>query len=236
MNSAFNSDVALCSAAVSDVAPRALSSSDRLAAESLITAKQSVISVFEDPLLKIALHDRGYDRVAIASGEELGLTAEAEFVQCQVALDELDEAKNAFQETWTATREDYVEFRGIIRSLFAPSECSSLFNVYGQIAPELIQFTAQATISYTRALEIRTLERAGYDVSWLHTALGALQNLIELDAVVRQRTTRAAQKSAARNRALAQYTSWVSKLILEARRVTSGLQKPPARARADSFN
>lgn len=228
MNSALNSDVALCSAPDLVSTPRALSSHERLAAEVLLVAQQSVARVFEDPLLTSALRHRGYDGAAVIHGAELGSVAETEFVQCQIARNELDQATNALEEAWTATREDYVEFRGIIRSLFAPSECASLFNVSGQIAPHLEQFTAQATLSYTRALEIRTLERAGYDVSWLHSALNALQNLIELDTIVRQRTALVAEKSAARNRALEQYTSWVGTLIQEARSATALLKRPPA--------
>jgi len=227
MNSAFNSDVALCSAPDLVFPPRALSSHERLAADILLVAQQSVVRVFGDPLLASLLIKRGYDGAAIAQGTELGTVAEAEFVQCQLAQTELDQAVSALDEAWTATREDYVEFRGIIRSLFAPSECATLFNVSGQIARSLPQFTAQATLSYTRALEIRTLERAGYDVSWLHSALTALQNLIKLDSIVRHRTELVAQKSAARNRAFEHYTSWVGTLIQEARAVSGLLQRPP---------
>lgn len=228
MNSAFNSNVALCSAPDSVSTPRALSSPERLAAEVLRVAKQSIARVFDDALLAAALLHRGYDHTAVAYGRELEAAAEAEFVQCQLAREALDQATSALEEAWTASREDYVEFRGIIRSLFAPSECAGLFNVSGHIAPQLTQFTAQAGLSYTRALEIRVLERAGYDDLWLNSALKTLQNLVELDAIVRQRTALVAQKSAARNRALEQYTGWVGTLIQEARAATALLQGPPA--------
>lgn len=228
MNSAFNSDVALCSAPDLVTPPRALSSPERLAAEALLATKKSVARVFEDPLLTTALRSRDYDRDALAYGDTLAAAAEAEFVNCQAVLGELDEATRAFEEAWTTTRDDYMEFRGVIRSLFAPSECAALFNVYGQIAAQLTPFTAQATLSYTRALDIKALERAGYDESWLHSALSALQNLVELDATVRQRAALAAEKSAARNHSLARYMSWARALVQEARAATALLHHPPA--------
>jgi len=129
MNSAFNSDVALCSAPDLVSTPRALSSPERLVAETLVAAKQSIASVLGNPLLRAALHRRGYDDRAIDAGRALEQAAEAEFVSCQAALGELDQATAEFEEAWTATRDDYVEFRGTIRSLFAPKECATLFNV-----------------------------------------------------------------------------------------------------------
>lgn len=228
MNSAFNSDVALCSAPDLVSTPRALSSQERLAAETLLAAKQSVISVFSNPLLRAALRESGYDDQAVGIGHLLAQTAESEIVRCQVALGELDQATAQFEEAWESTRDDYVEFRGTIRSLFAPRECSTIFGVYGQIAPQLAQFAAQATASYTRALGVKALEHAGYDEPWLQSALGALGRLIELNALVQQRLASAAAKSLDRNRALAQYTDWVGTLLHQARAATAALHRPPS--------
>jgi hypothetical protein len=230
MNSVFNSDVALCSAPDLVCTPRALSSQARLAAEVLLAAKKSVADVFNSPVLRSALRESGYDDQAAEIGHLLAQSAEAEIVSCQVALGELDQATALFEEAWESTRDDYVEFRGTIRSLFAPRECSAIFGVYGQVSPQLAQFAAQATASYTRALGVRALEHAGYDEPWLQSALGALGRLVELDGLVQQRFASAAAKSLDRNRALAQYTNWVGVLLHQARIETVGLNRPPSHA------
>ena len=86
MSSDFNFAVYSSSSLPRRALPRPLSTCDQVAAQTILSAKQTVANVFADPLLRAALFDRGYDDTEIRTGEALQTAAESEFVSCQLAL------------------------------------------------------------------------------------------------------------------------------------------------------
>lgn len=207
--------------------PRPLSLHEQVTAQTILSAKQTVTNVFTDPLLRAALFDRGYDDVEIRAGVTLQTAAESEFVSCQLALGARDAAAEAFAAVWTTTREEYVEFRGVVRRLFAESVCVNAFKVGGQIKPQLNEFVAQALTSYAMALGSPLLAEQGFDTERLCAATAELKQLLELD--MRLQTIDAALKRQLDNRdlAVAMYNVWVRELIQQVRLVSGIALHPP---------
>lgn len=207
--------------------PRPLSLPEQMTAQTILAAKQTVTNVFADPLLRAALFDRGYDDAEIRAGATLQTAAESEFVNCQLALGARDAAADAFAAVWTTTREEYMEFRGVVRRLFAESVCVNAFRVGGQIEPQLGEFVAQALTSYAMALGSPSLAEQGYDTERLCAATAELKQLLELD--IRLQTIDAALKRQLDNRdlAVAMYNVWVRALIQQVRLVSGIALHPP---------
>jgi hypothetical protein len=227
MSSDFNFAVYSSSSLPPRVTPRPLSALDQVAAQTILSAKKTVADVFADPLLRAALFDRGYDDTEIRAGEALQTAAESEFVSCQLALGSRDAAADAFATAWMTTREEYVEFRGLVRSLYDEAFCARVFHVKGAVAPQLSEFIAQALTSYAFALGRLELAEHGFDTVRLCAATAELKQLLELD--MRLQTIDEALKQQLDNRELsvAMYNMWVRELIQQVRIVSGIALHPP---------
>lgn len=208
--------------------PRPLSPREQMTAQTILSAKQTVASVFADTSLRAALFERGYDDTEIRSGEALQAAAESEFVNCQLALGSRDAAADALEAAWLTTRETYVEFRGLVRELFEEEVCASVFRVHGQLAPQMNEFVAQALTSYAMALGNTELAQNGFAAERLCAATAELKQLLELEA--RLRNIDAALKPQLDNRelAVAMYNVWVRELIQQIRLVSGIAFRPPS--------
>jgi len=207
--------------------PRPLSIPEQVTAQTILSAKQTVTNVFADPLLRAALFDRGYDDGEIRAGAALQTAAESEFVSCQLAFGARDAAAEALATVWMSTREEYVEFRSVVRRLFAEPVCVNAFKVGGQIEPQLSEFVVQALTSYAMALGSPSLAEHGFDTKRLCAATAELKQLLELD--MRLQNIDAALKRRLDNRdlAVAMYNVWVRELIQQVRLVSGIAMRPP---------
>lgn len=207
--------------------PRPLSPGEQQAAQTILSAKQTVSDVFKNPLLRAALFERGYDDVEIKAGLTLQTAAESEFVNCQMALGCRDAAADALTAVWTATREEYVEFRGAVRMLFDESVCGSTFKVDRHLAPQLSEFVAQALTSYAMALGNSPLAEQGFDTKRLCVATAALKQLLELDLRLQVIDAALQQQLDNRDLAVAMFNVWVRELIQQVRLVSGIARRPP---------
>lgn len=207
--------------------PRPLSPGEQLAAQTILSAKQTVADVFTNPLLRAALFDRGYDDAEVRAGVTLQAAAESEFVNCQLARGSRDAAADAFAAVWIATREEYVEFRGVVRMLFDEAVCVSMFHVHGQLAPQLGEFVGQALTSYAMALGNSALAEQGFDTERLCAATAELKQMLELDRRLQDIDSALKQQLDNRDLAVAMYNLWVRELIQQVRLASGIALRPP---------
>lgn len=213
--------------------PRALTHHDRETADALARAAELVQRVLADTELTALLEEQGYDAVELQAGVTLHAAAEEVFAACQQTLGELDQMDASFTAAWEHAREEYLEFRWVIRHEYTDFYTHQVLQVLDQLSDNPPEFIAQAAVSYRAAQLLQPsqpLADLGLTPERLQNAMADLRRLARLELALHAGRSRAERQRDERDLAIAMLNLWMRD-FQQAAQTALGDTAPPASPR-----